>query len=209
MRVSEPATQARGRAATRERLLASGTELFAARGLHGVTSHDIAHAAGVAAGTFYLHFLDKQALFREIVFDAVRRLRERLDAASEAVAEREAAVRARMRALLEFAEENRDLVRILFARDHAAARIEADVLEFLAGTAEASLRARMERGLVRDDLDPAVAAQALVAMQARVVAWWVEDPSRAARESVVDTLTKLQLQGVEPRARTPQEGGIP
>ena len=50
------------RAATRERLRQSGLELFAERGLHGLTTHDIAHHAGLAAGTFYLHFPDKQAL---------------------------------------------------------------------------------------------------------------------------------------------------
>ena len=66
---------------TRERLMASGTELFASRGVHHVTSHEIAAIAGVAAGTFYLHFRDKQALYEEIVFDALAELRERVDAA--------------------------------------------------------------------------------------------------------------------------------
>jgi AcrR family transcriptional regulator len=35
-------------------------ELFAERGLSRVTSHDIARRAGVAAGTIYLHFDDKE-----------------------------------------------------------------------------------------------------------------------------------------------------
>ena len=68
MPVTSPSDRApgRSRAATRNRILASGTALFARRGLHEVTSHDIASEAGVAAGTFYLHFPDKQTLFREI-----------------------------------------------------------------------------------------------------------------------------------------------
>ena len=61
------------------RLVASGTQLFASRGLHSVTTHSIARAAGVAAGTFYLHFKDKQALFREIALAAADDLRERLE----------------------------------------------------------------------------------------------------------------------------------
>ena len=57
---------ARSRAATRGRLLSAGRNLFAQRGLHRVTTHDIARMAGVASGTFYLHFTDKRELFRGI-----------------------------------------------------------------------------------------------------------------------------------------------
>ena len=57
---------ARSRRETRRRLVEAGTELFAREGLHGATSAQIARRAGVAAGTFYLHFRDKQDLFREI-----------------------------------------------------------------------------------------------------------------------------------------------
>ena len=64
---------ARSRADTRRRLVEAGTDLFARDGLHGVTSARIARAAGVATGTFYLHFKDKEALFREIVFAALAR----------------------------------------------------------------------------------------------------------------------------------------
>ena len=50
----------------------------------------------------------------------------------------------------------------------------------------------------QEDLDPDVLSQALVGMLARVVAWWVEDPSRATRRSVVETLTRIQLAGTHP-----------
>jgi hypothetical protein len=35
-------------------------------------------------------------------------------------------------------------------------------------------------------------------MLARVVAWWVEDPTRAPREAVIETLTRIQLEGTKP-----------
>jgi hypothetical protein len=35
-------------------------------------------------------------------------------------------------------------------------------------------------------------------MLARVVAWWVEDPRRASRETVARTLTRIQLGGTHP-----------
>ena len=96
---------ARSRSATRERLLSAGKSLFAERGIHGVTSHDIARRAGVAAGTFYLHFKDKAELFREIALEAVAELRSRLVRAVHTHAAPEAATRAHATALVDFAEE--------------------------------------------------------------------------------------------------------
>lgn len=186
----------RSRLATRARLLAGGRSLFAEHGLHGVTSHDIARAAGVAAGTFYLHFPDKQALFREIVYEAVRQLRERLEAAFESDEDTKIAVRAHAEALVKFAEENADLVRIVFGRDHGDVEVEADVLDYLAQVGADVLRRRIARGSIRTFLEPAVAAQALTGMFVRVIAWWIDNGMRTPRASMIDTLVGIQLQGI-------------
>jgi len=191
---------ARSRAETRRRLLAAGTELFARAGLHRTTSTQIARAAGVAAGTFYLHFADKETLFREIAFDALAKLRARLAAASLAAGRDPLSqLRARMDELVAFAEAQRDLVRILFGRGHEAAALGDDLLDELFPDVEARLRERIEQGLADAGLHPAVTAQSLLAMWTRVVAWWVEDPSRAPREAVVETLVRLHP--IHPRAR--------
>ena len=187
------------RAATRRRLRASGLELFAERGLHAITTHDIAHHAGLAAGTFYLHFEDKQALFREIVLEAVEELREALQSAITGTPPGGDAVRAHAAALLDFASRNRPVIRILFSGDRDASTLEQDVLNALA---DSLARGRTQRGLVPTGANPAVFAQALVGMFARVVAWWVEDPEQATREQVIDTLVRIQTSGTQP---DPQE----
>jgi AcrR family transcriptional regulator len=188
----------RSRAQTRERLLDAGRALFAERGLHGVTSHDIAARAGVAAGTFYLHFRDKGDLFRTIALDTIARLRARLDAATRGARSLREGVPAFSEALIAFAEEHRDLVRILFSRESEAAAVEADVLSELAASIAARRRARIAAGEMPAQLHPEVLAQALVGLLARVVAWWVENPRRASRETVVETLTRIQLGGTHP-----------
>jgi AcrR family transcriptional regulator len=186
----------RGRMATRARLLTSGRELFAANGLHRVTSHEIAKGAGVAAGTFYLHFSDKKSLFREIVYAAVEQLRNRLEAAQEQASQSRAAVRAHAEALISFAEENADLVRIVFGRNHEDPDLESEILDELAGTGAVMIRTRMESGSANEVLDPELAAQALTGMFSRVIFWWLEDPSRASREAVINTLVAIQTEGV-------------
>ena len=195
----EPRSAAeRSRAATRERLLASGRALYAEHGLHGVTTHDIAAHAGVAAGTFYLHFKDKRELFRVIAEQTIALLRERLDAATRTARGAREGVPAFSEALIGFAEDNRDLVRILFSRDADAAAVEADVLNQLAASIAEIRRTRIASGEMPAGLDPDVLSQALVGMLARVVAWWIEDPARATRRSVVETLTRIQLAGTHP-----------
>ena len=149
MDVSRPTAResagARSRAATRERLIESARALFAEKGLRGVTTHDIARRAGVAAGTFYLHFSDKRTLFREITEESVAVLREGLEKSVASARDLPSFVRAHATALIEFAESHRDLVRILFSADSDAAAVSADVLDELATSIAALLRRMSER----------------------------------------------------------------
>jgi len=189
---------ARARAATRARLIEAGQALFAEQGLHGVTTHDVARAAGVAAGTFYLHFSDKHALFRELARRSVDGLLARLEAATDGLPERGERVRAQTVALVDYAESHRELIGILFGREGAAAAVEADLLARLAAQVEESRRKEAPAGGGEPALHPGVLSHALVGLLARVVAWWAEDPSRATREQVIDTLTRIQLSGTLP-----------
>lgn len=193
---------ARSRAETRRRLVEAGTELFARQGLHPTTSTQIARGAGVAAGTFYLHFADKHVLFREIAFGALADLRQRMEAAHHALApDVGAQLRTRMETLVTFADEQRDLVRIVFGRGAEAGAIVAEMVDELFPGVEARLRERIEEGRADAGLHPAVAAQALIATWMRVVAWWADDPSRAPRDAVVETLVRLHPVFTFQRAR--------
>ena len=53
--------------ATRERILKSATEHFAARGYDGARTQAIADAAGVNKAMLYYHFRDKRHLYRETI----------------------------------------------------------------------------------------------------------------------------------------------
>lgn len=70
---SGPRQDGRARRAQRERqsrraqLLAAARGAFSSRGYHATSVGDIINAAGVARGTFYLHFVGKRAVFDEIV----------------------------------------------------------------------------------------------------------------------------------------------
>jgi len=62
-----PSARAIRSAARREAILHAALDEFAARGFAAARLDDMAKRAGVAKGTIYLHFRDKEALFQEIV----------------------------------------------------------------------------------------------------------------------------------------------
>jgi len=53
--------------ARRAAILAAALEEFTARGYEGARLDDVARRAGIAKGTIYLYFTDKEALFQELV----------------------------------------------------------------------------------------------------------------------------------------------
>ena len=189
----------RSREQTRARLITSGKQLFAKRGLHGVTTHDIARRAGVAAGTFYLHFKDKTELFREIAVETMAELRRLMDSVNQAEVSVRDGVGPRVTALVGFAETNRDVMMIIFGNDTEAAEIESELLDKFAADIARGRSLKVESGEMPAELDPAVVSQALVGMLLRVIRWWLEDPSRVTRETLIETLTRIQLSGTHPK----------
>ena len=67
---SNPAARARARraaAARREAILAAALDEFSQRGFEAARLDDVAKRAGVAKGTIYLYFRDKETLFQELI----------------------------------------------------------------------------------------------------------------------------------------------
>jgi AcrR family transcriptional regulator len=73
-----PSKRALGASERREAIVAAGLDEFAARGFAATRLDDVAKRAGVAKGTIYLHFKDKEALFQELVRTALVPLIARL-----------------------------------------------------------------------------------------------------------------------------------
>jgi len=73
-----PATRAeRRKHDTRERLLDGALRVFLARGYDAATTTEMARAADLGAGTFYLYFRDKRAAFEGIAQRVARSVMER------------------------------------------------------------------------------------------------------------------------------------
>jgi AcrR family transcriptional regulator len=61
-----------------QRIIEAAAQLFAERHYHEVRMDDIAAKAGVAKGTIYLHFKDKDNLYQALALDGLKKLSKRI-----------------------------------------------------------------------------------------------------------------------------------
>jgi AcrR family transcriptional regulator len=91
--------------ATRGTLLAAARRLFGRRGYPDVSVDEIVQAARVTKGALYHHFRDKQEIFRGVVEQIQREIRERLLAAAARPASASSQLRAACHAYLDACTE--------------------------------------------------------------------------------------------------------
>jgi AcrR family transcriptional regulator len=187
----------RSRIETRRRLLETGLQLFSQQGVADTRASDVASASGVAVGTLYLHFKDKQGLLRAILFEGIEELMSALQhMAAFPAPDPPAAVRAHTEVLVRFAESHPGLCRILFDPESVRTNISTEITAHLVSMQEKRLRERMASGLVPDCIDPVVAAHGAVGMILQVLDWWTRNPGEVTADTVIETLTHLRLSGV-------------
>ncbi|HET7437636.1 MAG TPA: helix-turn-helix domain-containing protein [Thermoanaerobaculia bacterium] len=86
--------------------------VIARKGMAAATMQEIAEEAGVAKGTIYLYFRDREELVEKTFESAITRLMETIDAALDRDMPIEEKVRAIMAAHLSFFGENREFFRL-------------------------------------------------------------------------------------------------
>lgn len=108
------------RAAARGAILDAAEELIGKHGLHAAALVQIARRAGVAVGTLYNYFTDRDALIRGLFETRRATLRPRLLAALQAGAELafEPRLRAAVRALFEAFESHRGFLKVAIENEH-------------------------------------------------------------------------------------------
>lgn len=137
----------RGRPPTpglRERILAAAVHVFAHRPFHEVHVEDVAQEAGVAKGTVYRYFPNKEELYLASLFQGIDELQAELHRVAAAEADPVQRLRALVQALLRFfwgrdlfflllhrSEEGRDApnVRAWLVRRRSFAQLIADTLD--------------------------------------------------------------------------------
>jgi AcrR family transcriptional regulator len=182
--------RARGKR-TRARLLEAGVEVFARRGYHSARVDDIVKLAKTSHGTFYLYFANKEELFRALAADVAAELKALAEALPPVTPDDEG--RAALHGWLE-----------RFADAYALygpvirAWTEAEIGKSDFGRMGTDVHAEFTRALLDrirvacpPDIDPTIAAVALVAMIERSNYYVLSGQVAVGRAAMVDTLAAV------------------
>jgi AcrR family transcriptional regulator len=187
--------------ARREQILEAALAAFHRGGYHGTHVDDVIEEAGVARGTFYLHFESKHEVFAALVermlgfFLAARPPVENTDLRSARDAKE--MLMESGRAVLSTFQAHRRLGRLLFEE---AVGIDKGFQERLEAHMDAWRRRLREtgdlfrrRGLARKDLDTELAAEAILGMYERVTRTYLFRGPPADLERLLEALVSYEM----------------
>ena len=184
----------RRRERTRQELLAAAERVLADKGLHLTKISDIAAAADVGVGTFYLHFPTKEALFDAVVEDTMRRFKATIDTARLSTNDPIGQMRAGNAAFCRFACDNREVFRIVFGHAAAYNEVIRRAQALFAADIETTFREGVTSGAFTA-LPPAAVAQAVIGMATQMLSWWAEHEA-VPIQTVHDTLSTMALRAL-------------
>jgi AcrR family transcriptional regulator len=148
---------------TRRRLLDAAERVFGKLGFHDASIVKVADAAGVAAGTFYLYFDSKKAIFDELVRDLNRRVRHAMKEGSSQGETRLQSELLGFEAYFRFTSEHPALYRIIRQAEFVSPEMLRYHYDRLSDGYIEALAAASDSGEI-GRLDPEVAAFALMGM---------------------------------------------
>lgn len=178
--------------ANRQRLISAARDLFAERGMDAEMK-EIAERAGVGIGTIYRNFATKDDLIEAVLNEVTDGFRQATDLAM-AEPDPVEAVRLYVANASRVVEEHGGMVRsMLTGHIPACAGQHMDAL-----MADTRMRQVIERGIAtgvfRADLDPVVAASALLGLADPIVYLSAQGERTAAE--IRDGLTQMYLRGI-------------
>jgi AcrR family transcriptional regulator len=194
-KAAAPASNRAARAAERRAaIVEAALEEFIARGFAATRLDDIAKRAGVAKGTIYLHFKDKESMFEELVRIVIVPVVERLNALpppSGSVRDLVEAFASNF--LREVADTRRgDLVRLIVAEGPRFPAVADFYYREVVSRGIAGMRALIELGIARGEIREKKLAQfpqILVAPALIAVIW----QSLFARHAPLDAQAMLRV----------------
>jgi AcrR family transcriptional regulator len=192
------------RDARREQLLEAALTAFERGGYHGTHVDDVIREAGVARGTFYLHFESKHEVFAALV---ERMLELFLEARPEApepevrtAADVEEILRRSYRTVFETFRRHRRLCRLLFEEavgvDKGFTRALARHFRAWHERVARTLELCVDRKVARPGLDVAVTSELVLGMVERVARRHLFAEQAPDLDRLVDAIVALELRGI-------------
>jgi AcrR family transcriptional regulator len=140
-------------AARREAILAAALDEFSARGFAATRLDDVAKRAGVAKGTIYLYFADKETLFQELIRGTLGPLINALEHAQPG----DVPLRQRLQAIFQlfvreiYATRRGDVARLVISEGHRFPQVAEFYYREVVERAIAAMRRIIDASVAKDD----------------------------------------------------------
>lgn len=191
----------------RQQILDAALKVFGRGGYHGTHVDDVIREAGVARGTFYLHFNSKHAVFAALVERMLAIFLEARPAAPEpdiqGPVEAEVVLRASYRTVFETFRRHKDLCRLLFEEavgiDKGFTARLAEHFQVWHERVAATFRLFVKRGAARKDLDVDLSADLVLGMVERLTRVHLLGERVPDLDRLVEAIVSFELRGISPR----------
>jgi TetR/AcrR family fatty acid metabolism transcriptional regulator len=188
----------------RDRILKAAIKVFAKNGFYATRVSEIAKTAGVADGTIYLYFKNKDDVLITIFEEGIGRLLTILREVAESDEPFERRITRIIELQLGLLEEQRDLAEVITVNlrqssrllKQYAAPLFMQYIDVIAGV----VREGQEEGAFRPDLNPRVVARSLFgAIDAILLTWALGEGDPQALRKAAGHCASLFLEGLRKR----------
>lgn len=188
----------------RDRILKAAIEVFAKNGFYATRVSEIAKAAGVADGTIYLYFKNKDDVLITIFEDGIQQLLAILREVASSEESFDARITRVVELQLGLLEDQRDLAEVITVNlrqsssllKQYAAPLFMEYIDVIAGL----IREGQKQGAFRKDLNPRVVARSLFgALDAILLTWALGEADPASLRKAAGHCASLFLEGLRVR----------
>ncbi len=167
----------------REQILEEAARLFADQGYHGAAVGDICDSLGVGKGVFYWYFPSKEAVFSELLQEALLRLRRAQQASIETVEDPIDRIEQGIRASVEFFRENPSVLAVIriAARYEEFSGLVQKGQEIVVSDVANHIKEGMANGTIRDG-DPELMAHGILGAIFHFVETYFEGETTVSKE---------------------------
>ena len=192
----------RGGPDKRDRILKAAVKVFAKNGFYATRVSEIAKAAGVADGTIYLYFKNKDDVLITIFEDGIQQLLAILREVAAAEEPFEARIKRIIELQLGLLEDQRDLAEVITVNlrqsstllKQYAAPLFMEYIDVIAGL----IREGQKQGAFRKDVNARVAARSLFgALDAILLTWALGEADPASLRKAASHCASLFLDGLQ------------
>jgi AcrR family transcriptional regulator len=197
--VELPIPRRRAKPRRAKEIIEAAARVFAERGFHGATTQDIADVLGIRQASLYYYFSSKEDALELVCARGAEGFLEAaavIAAGSQSPTEK---LRGLIHAHLAPLRDRPDFVRVfLNERRHLSAasrRRIAQTVRAYERVIEEVIKAGMQSGEFRADLDPRLVTYGMLGM-VKSVAGWFDKPPKVKIERIVDEFFRLLIEGL-------------